>query len=211
MTDSLKIEEQVFHDRLENELLSINIDDLSKTDDIEKKCAKLEHFLEDYYKLLSKAKIGLGADFEKVFKKTFEELINRINEKIEKGRSKIKTIESELEEALKKANAAQEKQTREKFIAEQKFQAKALLTELKNRCESLIKKCCNESLKTLTDYQILDLQKDMVSVDTEMREIFGVVTAFSKIAATCGDEKDDLLKEPEALKEEALKARNDLC
>ena len=208
LISSLKIEEEVFHERLEKELLAFKLDDLSKTDEIEKKCSKFEHFLEDYYKLFSKAKIGLGVDFEKVFKTKFEELINRINEKIEEGRSKIQTVESDLEEALAKEKVEHENRTRNQFIAEQKFQAKALQTELKNRCDGLVKKCRSDSLKSLTDFQIFDLQKDMVSVDTEMREIFGLVTAFSKIAATCGDEKEDLLKEPEALKDKALKARN---
>ena len=99
---SLKIEEEVFHERLEKELLAFKLDDLSKTDDIEKKCSKFEYFLEDYYKLLSNAKIGLGVDFKKVFETKFEELINRINEKIEEGRSKIQTIESDLEKAFVK-------------------------------------------------------------------------------------------------------------
>ena len=129
-------------------------------------------------------------------------------EKIEEGKAKIKIIESDLEVAASKEKAEQEKRIREQFIVEQKFQAKALLTELKNRCDSLVQKCCCAKLKTSTDFQILDLQKDLVSVDKEMREIFGVVTAFSKIAATCGDEKEDLLKEPEALKQSALDARN---
>ena len=107
-----------------------------------------------------------------------------------------------------KEKADHEKQVRAKFVTEQKFQAKAMLTELKSRCGALIKKCCCDSLENLTDSQIFELQKNLIQVDTEMREIFGVVTAFSKIVATCGDEKDELLKEPENLKEGALKARN---
>ena len=49
----------------------------------------------------------------------------------------------------------------------------------------------------------------MGAVDSEMRETFGKVTAFSKIASTCGNEKADLLKEPEDLQSKALKTRNE--
>ena len=87
--------------------------------------------------MLSKAKIGLGDEFQKVFDTKFEELIARIGEKIEEGKAKIKIIESDLEAAASKEKVEQEKRIREQFIVEQKFQAKALLTELKNRCDSL--------------------------------------------------------------------------
>ena len=207
MISSLKIEDEIFRDRVEKEFASFNMDE-AKIDNIREKCSKYEKFQEECYNLLSKAKIGLGDEFQKVFDTKFDELIARIGEKIEEGKAKIKIIESDLEAAASKEKAEQEKRIREQFIVEQKFQAKALLTELKNRCDSLVQKCCCAKLKTSTDFQILDLQKDLVSVDKEMREIFGVVTAFSKIAATCGDEKEDLLKEPEALKQSALDARN---
>ena len=202
------IEDQIFRDRLEKEFDSFKIDECSKIEEIRENCLKFEHFQEECYRLLSKAKIGLGNDFPDVFGTKFEDLITRIRKKIEDGRVKIKKIESEMEEAATKKKAEDDEQTRKNYISEQKFQAKALLTELKSRCDSLVQKCSLEKLKTATDFQILDLQKDAMSVDNEMREILGVVTAFSKIASNCGDEREELLKEPEALRKTALDARN---
>ena len=114
---------------------------------------KFEKFQEECYNLLSKAKIGLGDEFQKVFDTKFEELIARIGEKIEEGKAKIKNIESDLEAAASKEKIEQEERIREQFIVEQKFQAKALLTELKNRCDSLVLKCCCAKLKTSTDFK----------------------------------------------------------
>ena len=82
-----------------------------------------------------------------MFDTKFEELIARIGEKIEEGKAKIKNIESDLEAAASKEKIEQEKRIREQFIVEQKFQAKALLTELKNCCNSLVLKCCCAKLK----------------------------------------------------------------
>ena len=104
----------------------------------------------------------------------------------------------------KKAKAEHDEQVQNQFLAEQKFQASALLTEIQNRCETLTKKCESSGLSNLTDFQIFELGKNMGSIDTEMREIFGKVTAFSKFASVCGDEMEKMLMEPEALQVKAL-------
>ena len=64
------------------------------------------------------------------------------------------------------------------------------------------------SLQDLSDFQIFELQKELISVDNEMREIFSAVTSYLKIASTCGKDKDDMLKEAEDAKKKALDARN---
>ena len=60
----------------------------------------------------------------------------------------------------------------------------------------------------MSDHQILDCHKNLSSIDTEMREIFDKVTGFSKIAALCGDEKDQMLVKPRDLQEKVLKLKN---
>ena len=98
LISSLEIEEKVFHDRLQRELQTFEVEEHSKIDEIREKCSKLEHLLEGYYNLLSKAKIGLGEGFEEVFETRFEKMIDSINEKIDAGRVRIKIIESDLKE-----------------------------------------------------------------------------------------------------------------
>ena len=202
---SLKIEEEIFHQRLEKELTECQFETVSE---IREKCSVFENLLQDYYRLFSKAKIGLANDFDGVFEKTFEEMITRVREKIEEGRKTVAKIEVDLEENAAKAKAQHEEMVHQQFLSEQKFKSTVLLTEIKNRCESLIKRCTSDVLANLTDFQIFECQKNMGSLDGEMREIFGKVTEFSKIAALCGEEKDVMLREPEDLQAKALKVRN---
>ena len=88
---SLKIEEEIFRERLEQELGDCQFDTVVE---IREKCSKLEHLLQDHYRLFSKAKIGLARDFEGVFDKTFEEMITRVRDKIEEGRKAVTKIDT---------------------------------------------------------------------------------------------------------------------
>ena len=203
---SFKIEEGILRERIEKELLGFQLTNIGE---IRENCSNLNHFLHDYYGLFSKAKIGLAGEFEATFGTIFDDTIVRIREKIDDGKKAVAKIESDLEESTAKMKADHEEEVQKQFIIEQKFQASVLLSEIKNRCDTLIKKCGITDLADLTDHQIFQLQKNMGTVDSEMREIFGKVTAFSKIASTCGDEKADLLKEPEDLQSKALKTRNE--
>ena len=90
LTSSLKIEEEVFRERVEKELLTFEMDEHSKIDEIKENCSKFEHLLEGYYNLLSKAKIGLGIDFQNTFNSIFDDTITRIRGKIDEGKVKIK-------------------------------------------------------------------------------------------------------------------------
>ena len=205
LTSALKIEEGIFRERFDKELVEFRLDNVVE---IRENCSKLEALLQEYYRLFSKAKIGLAGDFEAVFAKTFDDMITLIRDKIDEGKKAVAKIESDLEENAAKAKAKHEQELQEQFLAEQKFQAGVLLSEIQNRCDALAKKCRSSVLNDLSDFQIFEQQKNMESVDKEMREIFGKVTAFSKIAATCGEEKADMLKNAEALQAKALKARN---
>ena len=110
LISSLMIEEKVLHDRLEKELLTFEVEKFSKIDEISERCSKLEHLLEDYYRLLSKAKIGLAEGFDAVFETKFDEMIDSINQKVDAGKAKIKIIESGLKEAAIKEKADHEEQ-----------------------------------------------------------------------------------------------------
>ena len=144
---SLKIEEEIFRERLEKELEDCQFDTVVE---IREKCSKLEHLLQDHYRLFSKAKIGLAGDFEGVFNKTFEDMITRVRDKIEEGRKAVTKIELDLEESAAKAKAQHEEEVHQRFLSEHKFQATVFLTEIKNRCETLTKRCTSGDLASLT-------------------------------------------------------------
>ena len=204
LVTSLRVEESIFRDRVQKELEF----ELTNIVEIRENCSKLEHFLEDYYRLLSKAKIGLAGDFEKTFGTAFDDMIVLIRDKINQGKEAVTKIQSDLDETAAKAKAEHEQEVQKQFVVEQKFQAGVLLSEIKNRCDTLTLKCKSSVLANMTDHQLFERQKNMESLDNEMREIFGKVTAFSKIASMCGELKDEMLKEPEALQKKALGARN---
>ena len=101
-----------------------------------------------------------------------------------------------------------EQETRSAFIREQKFHANVLKKEIEVRCTSIKTSCDHTVLSDMTDHQILERYKNMTSLDCEMREIFDKVTSYSKIAALCDEERDDMLKSPLEFQEKALNARN---
>ena len=61
-----------------------------------------------------------------------------------------------------------EKPIRAKFVAEQKFEVQAIMTELKSCRGALVKKSCCDSLENLTDSQIFQLQKNLTPKVTDM-------------------------------------------
>ena len=207
LCSSLMTEENIFSERLKD-FLAFKIDENSNVDEIRDNGFELKQLLETYYGLFSKSKIGLGDDFQKQFGTKFEDTIVEIKRKIQEGRAMLETIQSVVEAAAEKDRLEREAQAEKKYLSEQKFQANAMLSEITNRSSSLVKKCDSKSLQNLSDFQIFELQKELKSVDIEMREMFASVTAYSKVASLCGDEKDDMLRKAEKLRKTALDARN---
>ena len=206
LTSSLKTEEELLSARLQ-EFLVVDFDENSKISEVQENVFQLKQFLETYYNLLSKAKVGLRTDFEDQFGTLFDDTIFKMKDKIKNGTDLVEKIQSNLEAAAVDMKKKEEEEISKKFISDQKFQANAILSEIKNRCDSVVKKC-SVSLSDLSDFQLFELQKDLRLVDIEMRELFGSVTAYSKIASTCGVEKDALLKKAEDEKKKALDSRN---
>ena len=204
LKSSFKTEELVFRDRISREL-KVDGEDVSE---IKENCSRLDALLGDYYTLLSKAKIIFGDDFEEELKGIFQENIKLVDDKILKGKEKIKKMVSIAEKNDSAEKSRLEQETRSAFIREQKFHANVLKKEIEVRCTSIKTSCDHTVLSDMTDHQILERYKNMTSLDCEMREIFDKVTSYSKIAALCDEERDDMLKSPLEFQEKALNARN---
>ena len=86
LTSALKIEEGIFRERFDKELVEFRLDNVVE---IRENCSKLEALLQEYYRLFSKAKIGLAGDFEAVFAKTFDDMITLIRDKIDEGKKAV--------------------------------------------------------------------------------------------------------------------------
>ena len=203
---SLSLEESMLRART-REPLEFEVTETTKVTAIREIVLSLKQLLESYHNLHSKSKISLSDDFDDMFGTTFDDQIFKIREKIKEGNDMIEKIELNFEIAASEEKKRQEEDISKKLIDEKKFQAKAMLSEIHNRSESLVKKC-TKSLQNLSDFQVFELVKDLKSVDIEMREIFGTVTAYSLLASACGDEKDILLEKVEKLRKSALDARN---
>ena len=205
LRSSLRIEEEFFRERLEAEILKFGMTEIIE---IQENCSKFERLLEEYYRVVSRVKIGFDDDFEAEFGSKVNDTIASICDKIDAGRIKIRTLQAEIQKSAEEEKSRKEEEAQAAFLSEQKFQADAILTEIKNRCSTLTKKCDITTLRTLSDHQIFELQKNLNLLDCEAREILAKVTAFSQIASTCGDDKDQMLVEPKKCREEALGARD---
>ena len=92
--NALKIEEQVFREKLERKITTFEDTENDENDEI-KKCAKLEVLLDEYYTLLSRFKIAFGENFENEYKEIFDNTGTRIMENIDLRRKEIKKQKTE--------------------------------------------------------------------------------------------------------------------
>ena len=204
--NALKIEEQVFREKLERQITTFEDTENDENDEI-KKCAKLEVLLDEYYTLLSRFKIAFGENFENEYKEIFDNTGTRIMENIDLRRKEIKTFNMKAEESIV-AGKMKEKLQHESFIKEQIFHSDILAKEIAMRCDSIIKKCDSAELNKMSDHQIFECYKNMSAIDCEMREVFDKISAFAKIASSFGDKGDDMLVQPQNNQKKALKAKD---
>ena len=207
LRSSLKIEEKFFRERLEAEILKFGMTEIIE---IQENCSRFERLLEEYYRVVSRVKIGFDDDFEAEFGSKVNDTIASICDKIDAGRKKIRTLQAEIQKSAEEEKSRKEEEAQSAYLSEQKFQADAVLTEIKNRCSTLTKKCDITTLRTLSDHQVFELQKNLNLLDCEAREILAKVTAFSQIASTCGDDKDQMLVEPKNVERKRWKLETSL-
>ena len=202
---SLEIEEQVFRDKLEGEIGNF---DLNQVDEIKRSCKGFENLLDECYSLLSRAKIIFRDEFETKYKQGFDDSIAKIRDQIKVGMTKISDLASKERDLEVAEKAKDDKLANDKFMAEQISHAEILTNEIEIRSQTLVSKCRSSTLQGMDDFELLDRSKTIVSLDTEMREIFAIFTKISKVVATLGPGKDALLSKPREFQKEALDARN---
>ena len=204
---SLQIEEQVFGEKIEREVMNF---ELHNVHDIQKSCDRFERILDDYYKLLSNVKITFGDKYETecLWKQNFQNNIEKIEKQIKLGKAKVHELNEEAQKLASQGKTEHEKQAHEAFVNEQKFNCEILGKELEMRCTTLIKNCDISAMSDMSDYQIFECHKRRHVIDTELREIFDKFTSYSKMAALCTDDRDALMVKPCLDQKNALEARN---
>ena len=202
---SFLIEEKAFQDKLNNEIDSFTLVDI---DEIKGSCSRFESLLDEYFKMLPKARHIFGLKFEADFQTKFEGTVAKIRKQISDGKSTVRTLYDGFEKKRAQDETEKNQKAKQALDAEHLFNAKTLSSEIKLRSNALVLRCDCSNLKSLSDHQILELYRKVPFIDTELREIFDKFTAFSQAASLCGDQKDALLVEPKRLQDEALLARN---
>ena len=163
--------------------------------------------MNECYDLLSQVEIVFGQNYE-IECPLIPETIQKINNKIKIGKGKIRELNAAKVKILQDDDEFRENVKLQDRHTELMFSAESLEKEIKLRCETLTLKCDLSVFDSVSDYQVLELKKNLGSLDIELREIFQKISEFSKIASQCGDEKDKMLMIPLNHQEKTLAARN---
>ena len=201
---SILVEESVLHDKFE-----IEIEDCSSNDknSLEDSCVRLQKLLDEYFALISRAKIAFGkayAEQEPLFEETKTLLRNRIKT----IRSRIVQLtdlekDRELEQQAEKEKLAEISRREERSAI-----AVSLADEIEYRSNVISEKCDSLKLDDFDDFKILDLSKGLPSIDIELREILAKFTEFSQVTSRIFDDDSNFVVKIRRVKEHALKCRN---
>ena len=206
---ALKCEHDFFLAKLEKKFTSYDWSILSDYNNVYSGVNMFETYINEWYSLNGKLKGLFGEDaYLEKFQPMFDHLVERINKQIEGGKLKLKEILSIQEESTRKneedrARAEcenkkiQEEKSCEKEMqlnSERKMSAKNLYDEIKVLAVNLSSRC-EIDVSDITDYQILDLKKNVFNFTSELREILDKITSFSKLVPYCGKEEVKMMEE----------------
>ena len=202
---SILVEEEVFREKMKMEVVDFDSTSISS---IERLCIRFEQLLDDYFQLLSKAKIAFSDDYERECKDIFEKTLSEIRDQIKKGKDRISVLTSSEKDRLAKEQEMRDQAAAETLKKEQMTIALVLSKEIDARSSDLVKKCDLDKMSYLDDFKILECSKNIPTLDAEFREIFSKFTEFSKITSLYTDDGDNLVVRTCKAKEDALSCRN---
>ena len=175
--ESLKIEFFVLKKKVALENDAVDVFTATNGSEIDRYVSKMEQFIENLFDLSGKMEKTCPV----VYRKNFEEELSNFTIEIRQDIQMAKILKQKLcshgEKLLNKAIVSAER-------IKQETKAENLLNELQIRYKSLSKKL-DVDLENLSDYQILDIQKNK-SLDLEFNEILEKVTEISFLAPTSG-------------------------
>ena len=203
--NSILVEEAVFREKLQPEIDDLEEDDLVS---LEKSSSRFEFLLDDYYKLLSRAKIAFEGDFDTECKAKFDATINDLRKQIKFCKSRMSELSSIHKEQKAEIQREKDRLAAEAIRKEQIALAEILSQEIEARALSLVDKCNFVKLDDFDDFKIFECNKSLPSIDVEVREILSKFTEFSQITAVHCDKSDPLVVKVHRIKENSLKSRN---
>ena len=199
---SILIDESVIRDKVDIEIEDFSGDDLNSLKNF---CSRLENLLDEYFKLVSRAKISFGGDFDTHQKPLFDKTITEIRCQIKAGRAQMLRLSKTAQDQLLEDQLDREARSAASERNEQRLVASALSEELELLCNGLTEKCDYLHLQDYDDFKILECSKELVGIDTELRAILTKFTRFSQVSSHCDQE---MVYRTRSAKEQALKCRN---
>ena len=181
-----------FIEQVRAEIASSDIEKLTQFEQIKMHIDHFQTRSDKFLEICSDLDVIYGPDDHGLNDENLK-LRNEIRGLVEKGNKKLYQIDAanksvELERA---ASVEEEKRLkRESLLA----CAKDLKHEIDIRHESLVKKLTIDFTK-LSDFEILDLKKQVSSLHTELRELIDKVSGFKKFIVQCEDSAADLSKD----------------
>ena len=200
--DSILVDESLIRDKVIIEIEDFTGDSISS---IEKFCSRLEHLLDEYFSLISRAKIAFGNDFDTQQKPRFDATVSEIRAQIKAGKVRMLKLSKDAQDQLVEDQLDRETRAAASERNEQRLIASALSEEIVLRCDGLTEKCNYFSLQDFDDFKILECSKELVGIDTECREILTKFTRFSQVSSHCDP---NMVSHTRDVKEQALKCRN---
>ena len=202
---NILIEENVFREKLDAEINDMDNDNLLS---IEKYCVPFEHLLDNYYALLSKAKVAFSNDYDLQCKDIFDKTVSDIRNQIKSSKTRMAELVTSQKEQLAKELENKEKAAAETLKREQMSVALILSQEIEARSTNIVEKCDSSKLSDFDDFRVWECSKNLFGIDREVREIYSKFTEFSKISSVHCDETDPLVVKTSKVKDNAIKTRN---
>ena len=151
--------------------------------------------------------VNYAGNFDAECGEIFENTVTTMRNEIKSGKAKIHDLVTKEKESIAKEKARNTEVEKNALLNEKRSSAVIISKEIELRANAIIEKCNCTKLDDVGDFQILERSKNLVSIDSELREVFNKYSKFSNFASYI-DEKDVLLKNTHTFQDKALCARN---
>ena len=204
--DSLRIEEEFFRSRITRDLESLEKENSSFVEDLERHTSIARELIRSYAGIFLRIKEE-GAEFAKEFQGLYDTQIETLEKFIQTRRDSISNLrqkEKTAEDERRKSEEQKKNENKKAIDQESVLLCKNIYDNICDRMKKLETKC---GIKTssLSDLQIMDLKKDMKSIDVEYTGIIDKIlklteskpsryTETENLAVTVSDRKAELNK-----------------
>ena len=174
---------------------SYDIENLGDVEEVHNYITELGDLKRDFRRIHSQVKLAEGVEFSTKYP-DFDKLLNDLNDRFKHASQKLSDIkkskkQDEKEEFEKEMLVEEYRSSQAKLEEQTKINnlmvcAENQHFEIKIRYETLKKKCL-VNVRTLSDYEVIDLKKREENLHMELRELLDKVSSFDKFVLPCGE------------------------